>query len=231
MDTMIKSIGINWDWVKAHTMAGEKISGIGDLSTRQALLDHLDEAVNIARSKAASKIFVVKIKILKFNPDSIELDGGVRLSAKELSSYIKGATDVYAFVVTIGGGVEEAASSYMGKGDHLLGYLLDRIGSFAVESLAKNTEDTLRRALALEGSSVSMRFSPGYCDWPIEEQFKLAKIIDFSKAGVILTENCMMIPKKSISAVVGVGAKELFSEVKSPCVLCNMKACNYRRVD
>jgi cobalamin-dependent methionine synthase I len=144
---------------------------------------------------------------------------------------MKGATEIYAFLVTIGKDVEDAATSCMDSGDHLLGYLLDRAGSFAVESLAKNTEDALRRALAPKDLSVSMRFSPGYCDWPVEEQFKLIKIIDFAKAGVTLTKSCVMIPKKSISAVVGIGPKELFAKAKSPCALCNMKVCDYRRKD
>jgi len=65
----------------------------------------------------------------------------------------------------------------------------------------------------------------------VEEQFKLARIIDFSKAGVTLSENCMMIPKKSISAIVGIGPKQLFSNIKSPCAVCNMKVCGYRRID
>ncbi|MDD5137031.1 MAG: vitamin B12 dependent-methionine synthase activation domain-containing protein, partial [Candidatus Omnitrophica bacterium] len=110
-------------------------------------------------------------------------------------------------------------------------YLLDRVGSFAVESMAKNIEETLRKKLARKNLSVSMRFSPGYCDWPIEEQFKLAKIIDFDKAGVSLTESCVMIPRKSITAIVGVGPKDLFKEVRSPCAACNMKVCDYRRKD
>ena len=150
-------------------------------------------------------------------------------SGKELSKHIKGATHICAFLVTVGKEIEEAASSCMHSGDHLLGYLLDRAGSFAVESMAKNAEESLRHALAPGKLSVSMRFSPGYCDWPIEEQFKLAQIMDFGKAGVTLSENCMMIPKKSISAVVGIGPKELFVNIQSPCSICNMKVCDYRR--
>ena len=142
-----------------------------------------------------------------------ELDRGEGVPIEEVAGAVK----------------EDAATSCMDSGDHLLGYLLDRAGSFAVESLAENTEKRLRCSLAPEGLGVSMRFSPGYRDWAIEEQFKLAKIVDFKKAGVTLSENCMMVPKKSISAIVGVGPKKLFSKVISPCAVCNMKVCDYRR--
>ena len=229
MNDIISSITIDWEWVRSHLSAKEKIGKISASETKDAILEHLKEALEIAKSKAAPRIHSVKKEIINFNPDSFQIEGDITFSGKELSGHIKGATHISAFLVTIGKDIEEAASSYMNSGDHLLGYLLDRAGSFAVESMAKNAEDALRQTSALKNLSVSMRFSPGYCDWPIEEQFKLAKILDFSKAGVTLSKNCMMIPKKSISAVVGIGPKELFSKIKSPCLLCNMKVCDYRR--
>ena len=229
MDNIINTATIDWEWVSSHLSTRERIEKIGAGAAKKAVLEHLKEALETAKSKAAPLIYSVKKEIVNFNPDSFRIEGDITFSGKELSGHIKGATHICAFLVTIGKDIEEAASSYMNSGDHLLGYLLDRAGSFAAESMAKNAEDGLRRALAPENLSVSMRFSPGYCDWPIEEQFKLTRILDFSKAGVTLSDNCMMIPKKSISAVVGIGPKELFSKVKSPCSLCNMKVCDYRR--
>ncbi|MDO8525621.1 MAG: vitamin B12 dependent-methionine synthase activation domain-containing protein, partial [Candidatus Omnitrophota bacterium] len=211
-------------------LAGERIDKISDGETKESILEHLKKALGTAISKAVPGVSIVKRDLLRCGRGSLELDGGIIFSAKELSSHMTGAVEICAFLATIGSGIEEEASSDMKFGDHLGGYLLDRIGSFAVESLAKNTEDGLRRSLISRDLSVSMRFSPGYCDWPIEDQFKLAKIIDFAGIGVTLTENCMMIPKKSITAIVGVGPKELFSKILSPCAACNMKVCGYRRI-
>ena len=231
MDNLIKTITIDWGWVEAHLSAKERIGKIAEDSTKEAVLGSLKEAIGIVRSKAAPMIALASRKIITFEPDSLKLDGGLSLCSKELSSHMKGAEYICAFVVTIGSSVEDAATSYMNSGDHLLGYLIDRTGSFAVESLAKNTEEGLRKHLAAKELSVSMRFSPGYCDWPIEEQFKLAAIIDFRKAGIKLSENCVMLPNKSISAITGVGPKDLFAKIVSPCSLCNMKVCDYRRKD
>ena len=109
------------------------------------------------------------------------------------------------------------------------GYLLDRIGSFAVESLAESVEKKIRKDYSILKKSVSRRYSPGYCDWPIEEQHILAKILDFSKIGVTLNESCMMRPKKSISAVVAVAERGVFNESGSTCEICEKKDCGYRR--
>ena len=151
------------------------------------------------------------------------------LSRGKLSKYVKGAIFFQGFIVTIGKGVEARASALMSKGMYLEGYMFDRIGSFAVESLIQNFEDRLRKRYAKRSLSVSRRISPGYCDWPIDGQFELSKMLSFSKAGVRLTKSCMMIPRKSISAVVGVGPKNAFRSSKHQCSICEKKDCDYRR--
>ncbi len=229
MDNLLKDIAVDWHWVESNISSKEKLGNISEGPTKKSILEQLKNALVIAGPEAKPAVSIAKDGIVNSGPASILLESGVSLSGKELSSHMKGASFIYAFLVTIGKGLEDAASAYMNSGDHLMGYLLDRLGSFAVESLAKNAEEILRQRLAAENLSVSMRFSPGYCDWPIEEQFKLAKIINFAEAGVTLTENCMMIPKKSITAIVGVGPEKLFAKVQSPCSVCNMKVCNYRR--
>jgi cobalamin-dependent methionine synthase I len=133
-------------------------------------------------------------------------------------------------VVTIGDGMEKEASAFMAKKEPLYGYLLDRIGSLAVESLAEIFEEKLRGRQHASKRSCSMRLSPGYCDWPIEEQVIMAKALDFPKAGIRLTKKCMMIPRKSISAMVAMGPKGLFEKGRPQCLACDREDCDYRRV-
>ena len=223
-------MNIDWDWVRTQLLEKERIGRAGPDDSKKAILECTDECLEAARLLARPVIVSSLKKIAGFKPGAILLENGMALSGKELSSYMKGATELYLFLVTIGSSIENAASDYMKAGDSLHGYLMDRIGSFAVESLADRTEKDLRGAYSDKNLSVSMRFSPGYCDWPIEEQFKLAKLLDFAKAGVRLTEGCMMEPKKSISAACAIGSKGLFAKVTSPCAVCNLnKKCDYRR--
>jgi len=53
--------------------------------------------------------------------------------------------------------------------------------------------------------------------------------ISLSKIGITLNKNCMMIPKKSITAIVGLGPKGLFKKSRSQCGICDKKDCSYRR--
>ncbi|MCX5686828.1 MAG: hypothetical protein NTW09_05175 [Candidatus Omnitrophica bacterium] len=220
---------IDWEWVKDIFLKKEGVLTVKKPGIKRSILACADVCLRIAGSKAAPKAALAKKKIVDMSGPSIKLEDGIRLSTGEISSSLKGAAYLYIMAVTIGRGVEEAATKYMEKGDCLRGYILDRIGSFACESLAESVEDNLRKTYAPKGLSVSMRFSPGYCDFPIEEQFVLNKALDFSKIGITINKNCMMAPKKSITAIVGIGPKGVFGKKRSQCETCAKSDCGYRR--
>lgn len=220
---------IDWKWVKNGFLKKDRVLTIEKPGIKRSILACANECLRIAKSKAAPKVTVTKKKIAGMSGSSIDLEDGVRLSTGGISSSLKGAAHLYIMALTIGDSIEKAATRYMEKGDFLHGYLLDRIGSFACESLAESVEEDLRKAYARKGLSVSMRFSPGYCDFPIEEQFKLDKAIGFSRIGISINKHCMMIPKKSITAIVGIGPKGLFGKKRSQCGTCAKSDCSYRR--
>ena len=220
---------IDWRWVKDGFLKKERVLAVEKPGIKKSILVCANECLRIAKSKAVPKATLAKKKIVDMSGSSIKLEGGIRLSTGEISSSLKGAAYLYIMAVTIGRGAEEAATEYMEKGDLLRGYILDRIGSFACESLAESVEGDLRKTYAPKGLSVSMRFSPGYCDFPIEEQFVLNKALDFSKIGITINKNCMMAPKKSITAIVGIGPKGAFGKKRSQCETCARLDCSYRR--
>lgn len=222
-------IGIDWDWVKNEVSRTEKI----DISLKNEYSDNIRKTLEIcirkARSLADPKYIFEEKSILTLDAEFIELEGDIRFLTGKIPLFIKGATRLVLFVVTIGDSLEKEASILTADKDPLSGYLLDRLGSFAVESLAENLEKRLRKDYSNKKKSLSSRFSPGYCDWPIEEQFKLSKAIDFSRAGVKLTEGCMMVPKKSISAIAAVADEGIFKDFISSCDICEKKECGFRR--
>jgi hypothetical protein len=226
-----KRAAIDWAWVDNELKNREGLSSDGNSERSDSIAKSLDES--LSKAKALSRpdyIHAVK-KIAAIGEDFIELEGGTRFSSGKISKYIKGASHIVVFLVTIGEGIENAASVLTKGKEPLEGYLLDKIGSFAAESLAEAVENKIRKDYLMLRKSVSRRYSPGYCDWPIEEQRVLAKILDFSKIGVSLTESCMMRPKKSISAVVAIADKGIFTESGSACGICEREDCSYRRVN
>jgi hypothetical protein len=222
-------IGVDWAKVKKDVLRTEKIDTSAKDERSVKIASSLGACIRKARSLVESKYTFVEKGILVFGPGFVELEGNTRLYIGRIQPFIKGADRLVLFVVTIGDALEKEAGLLTSGADPLSGYLLDRIGSFAVESLAENLENGLRRDYLKQKRSLSSRFSPGYCDWPVEEQFKLSKVIDFSKAGVSLTEGCMMVPKKSVSAIAAVAAEGIFHDLISSCDICEQSECFYRR--
>lgn len=223
-------VGVDWHSVKKDLLKSEKLNYENKDERANAILASVDECMRKARALAVPRHIYVEKKITQLKPEAIELEGSVAFHTCKVSSFINGATHLVLFLVTIGDGIEKEASDLTQGKDPLKGYLLDRIGSFAAESLADNMEKRLHKDYAAHKKSVSSRFSPGYCDWKIEEQFKLASMVDFSKIGVVLTEGCMMVPKKTISAIVAVADEGVFKAFVSSCNICELQDCSYRRI-
>jgi len=61
----------------------------------------------------------------------------------------------------------------MKSGDLVLGYIIDSVGSVAIEAAIGNIHDNFEDSLKKKNMFVTNRFSPGYCGWDVVEQHKL----------------------------------------------------------
>lgn len=220
---------VDWVWVREELEKRERITPGYDSQKSLFIAKSLDEAIKKAKDLSRPAYTHTIKKISAIGSNHIDLEGGMRLSTSKIAKYIGGASHVIIFLVTIGEAIETEAGELTKDKDPLEGYLLDRIGSFAVENLAESVEKKIRKDYSILKKSVSRRYSPGYCDWPIEDQLMLDKILNFSKIGVTLNESYMMKPKKSISAIVAIAKNGVFTETGSTCVICEKKDCSYRR--
>lgn len=110
-----------------------------------------------------------------------------------------GAVEIALGVLTIGPRLEEECARELGDGDLLRGLILDALGSSAVVQVFRAVERRIVAEGLARGLWPSRRYSPGYRDWPLEEQRFLFSKVDAAAIGVRLNESCMMIPRKSNS--------------------------------
>lgn len=136
---------------------------------------------------------------------------------------------VAIFLVTIDKYLEETAWKLSRDGLVLQATVLDAVGSSAVEKAADSVQDKIREIAETEGLVISRRFSPGYCDWNIGQQRMLFHALTGHTLGVRLTGECLMIPQKSISGIVGIGSPDGKAESYNPCEFCNKQDCPGRR--
>ena len=136
---------------------------------------------------------------------------------------------VVVFAVTIGNHLEEMVNQLAEDGLVLQATVLDAIGSSAVEKVAEFVETSIREVAGAQGLSTSRRFSPGYCDWNVGQQRMLFWALNGDTADIRLTRTCLMIPQKSISGIIGIGACNGTLESYNPCRTCQKQLCPGRR--
>ena len=106
----------------------------------------------------------------------------------------------------------------------------DALASALAEQAADAAEKLLVQHYQGRGLYLTGRYSPGYGDWPLAVQPLLARLLDTPRQiGLCVQENCLMTPRKSITALLGV-AEHPVQGHRAGCAHCVLRGrCEYRR--
>ena len=189
----------------------------------------VDEYIENAR-QLIEPIHAYVMKNVHVVRDSVVLiDDSIVFQSHVISRLLERCCMVAVFVATIGSRLEEEAARLAEDGLILQSYVLDSIGSHAVEIVADYVHDMTRKMAAADGLAVGRRFSPGYCDWDVRQQKVIFEAVNADSIGVQLTDQCHMSPRKSISGIIGIGPSEGGLEEYNPCTTCDRRSCLGRR--
>jgi hypothetical protein len=176
-------------------------------------------------------LLFVKERIKRVGGGRVYLHSGMTLKSPKLSRTLRDSEELICFVTTIGEEIDFEINRMMRWGHLSEAFIMDALGSVAVESIAEQFHQRMEREYSENDKAVTLRFSPGYCDWPIEEQRKLFELFDPNTAGIELNDSCLMTPRKSISAVFGVYPVngDHAPSPYNPCIDCSKIDCSARR--
>jgi hypothetical protein len=167
------------------------------------------------------------LKVEQFRHERFTLESGDELQAQLLTEHLKSAEFVVAALCSIGGDVEKLAKEQF-RQNPVFGLALEGFGSAAVEALATEFCASIEEQAARTGMASSIPLSPGMVGWSVDAgQKQIFEILDTNAISVQLTESSMMLPVKTISLMLGVGA-EIRAD-GSTCDYCSMRErCHYR---
>jgi len=157
------------------------------------------------------------------------IEDSIIFKSHVIAQLLEHCHQVAIFLVTIGKYLEETTAQLAKDGLILQATVLDAIGSDAVEKVADFVQDGIKEIAEAQGLVTSRRFSPGYCDWNIGQQRMLFYALTGNTLGIRLTGECLMIPQKSISGIIGIGPSIDNVENYNPCKTCTKKDCPGRR--
>ncbi len=217
--------------VDIQVLSSEVLRMMGCANKPASAEKHLDlitplitEAAPLLQPRA---VYVVR-DVLEMGDDELTLNEGPVFHGP-VAGFLKPAERIAVFVVTIGPAIEQLSKQRMGDGDILEGFVLDAIGSAAVDATADALVEHLRRQELRPDEELTPPFSPGYCGMSVREQETLFAIVDTTSIRVTLTESCFMQPLKSISGMIGIGNADQVVDRGSPCQWCDLAQCNMRR--
>lgn len=149
-------------------------------------------------------------------------------------------------LVTAGAEIVAAASARMARGEATAALVLDACGSAAAEEAADRSSAAILASIGGLGglgglggptaaptdraAAVSCRISPGYGNWPLAAQPALFARLPHAEIGVHLDPSLLMVPRKSISFALWLGADARPLAGLSGCARCELESCRYRRV-
>ena len=172
-----------------------------------------------------------KIKQISFSDGRVDLKNGFSLNfSNSIINLLKGASYLVLGVVTMGSSLENKVSEFFTQGEFPRAIALDAVATVAIEALSKYVRNLICQEAKDRNLQITRYFSPGYGDWDISQQKDIFKIIPTNKIGVSLTESCMILPRKSLSWIIGIGKGVIISsEERDACKICKLKNCRYRK--
>ncbi|MBB6216932.1 hypothetical protein HNQ80_003037 [Anaerosolibacter carboniphilus] len=156
------------------------------------------------------------------------------------SSYVaKGLYDCQKatlIAATIGAEISLDSNVNYNRGQFWEGIIADRFGSYAMETLIEKFHKYLTGSYISKGLYPTLRFSPGYGDWQLQDQKKILDLLD-TEPDITVNSFSILEPTKSITALVGwsrtpqapvypMGAKSKgLCDGKTNCQACKTWAC------
>lgn len=150
------------------------------------------------------------------------------LTGDDIQRHLAGCSRILLMGATLGAGVDRAIHIEEVR-DAISALIMDSAGSTLIEAVCDSFEAGLRRRAAKEGKYLTTRFSPGYGDLPLAVQNRFGELIEARRIGLTITPEHIMIPRKSVTAIIGIADHPLRAR-KRTCADCNMHdSCRFRK--
>ena len=179
---------------------------------------------------AAKPAHVYRILPLMADGDTFAVEDAVFVR-KSLSRNLKGCTKIAMMACTLGPEpdrlIRRAQITSM-----LETAVLQAACTAMIEAYCDEVNEQIKAEAASENLFCRPRYSPGYGDLALESQREFFRVLNVTKTiGVSLTEGCLMVPTKSVTAFIGMSKTDK-NCILSGCEDCTMRdTCMYSRTE
>lgn len=194
---------------------------------RDALRQAVAEMAEAVQPAACWDTFPIQ----KVMHEKLVLANGLRIGGGPVVPVIGGAESLMVAICTVGPAADRVIAAAQKQKELFKTMILNDLAAWAVDMVRQQLCLQFETETRRQGLRVSAPLSPGESVWPIKEQAILFALLDARQIGVSLSPSMVMTPLKSLSMIMGFGAKPMGVEGASNCDFCSIKErCNYRRL-
>lgn len=166
--------------------------------------------------------------------DIEETGGGISVSGtslvltgRDITEHLRGCERCALMCATLSIGADSVIRAYE-SAEMEKAVIADCLASAAIEQVCDIAECEIQAAVG--DYHYTWRFSPGYGDLPLELQRQFIEVLQAQKRiGVTVTDSLILIPRKSVTAVMGISENEI-PKGRRGCGSCNMRdRCEFRK--
>ena len=211
--------------LQADTREILRYLGVRGQTADERLLQSVDACLAELRAAATprclSRLFPL---VLEGNTARL---GSLTIESADLANHLRGCNEAILFAATLGARVdfllERTAKTDMGRA-----VVLQACAAALTESWCDVCMRPLEAEAASRGLFLRPRYSPGYGDFPLRHQPDILRLLDSpKKIGLTATERFMLVPTKSVTAVIGLTDEPSSCHI-GRCMMCDAKNCPFR---
>jgi len=206
--------------------------GPGRRASAEPVREMVEREITGARRLISPRAVYATLEVGTVTVAAVTLpSAGLVLNGKAIAGHLRRAVQVTLFAATVGSALETEVQALFAAGEYSRAVILDAVGSEAAEGAAAAVNRVINAAAGAAGFATVTRFSPGYGDWDIQVQSELLAAVEAERIGVTVNPAAMLLPRKTVTAVIGwVRAGEGCEDGRG-CQACDMRECSYRKTN
>lgn len=154
-----------------------------------------EDILSIAERLMRPEIYYTVSSVDSNGEGTVSFGNGIRLSDTVLLDKVREDHKGLFFLASLGHGLEACITGFLEKGLCLEGTLLDGACWVALQEVIRDFKKTF------VNETVDFTLVPGLRNFPLERQKDIFSLFSGRETGMTLTEECMVIPRKSLSGI------------------------------
>ena len=194
------------------------------------LVEIIEECRNIAKDRINPRYTFRVYSIKQKYKGIIELEGtNLILESNDLYEILKDCNECILMTATLGINIEKDIKKYSCT-ELTKGIIIDSCATTAIEEVCDRVQNEIENNILKNGQYLTFRYSPGYGDLSIEKNTEILNILNGQKEiGLTITNSGIMIPRKSVIAIIGITDKKVEQD-KTSCSTCKNKSkCKFKK--